>query len=116
MALQSLARWSGPTLMLGGLLLSIHYFTHPLGETPQFIRSAIWAPAHFIGAVAWVLILLGSAGFYRQYYGELGRLGSACVVPSFIGGAYRAWGLLIGRRVICPPLSPRAPSLLGPRG
>src|SRR2546428_13275285 len=95
MALQNLARWSGPTLMLGGLLLAIHYLTHPLGETPQFIRSAIWAPAHFIGAVAWVLILLGSAGFYSQYYGKLGRFGSAGFPLAFIRGANRPGGFLV---------------------
>src|SRR5439155_10188865 len=89
MALQNLARWSGPTLMLGGLLLAIHYLTHPLGETPQFIRSAIWASAHFIGAVAWVLILLGSAGFYSQYSGKLVRLGLAGFLLAFIGGSNR---------------------------
>ena len=50
--------------MLGGLLLAIHYLTHPLGETPQFILSGIWAPVHFVGTVAWVLILLGLVGFY----------------------------------------------------
>src|SRR5256885_16838465 len=95
MALQNLARWSGPTLMLGGLLLAIHYLTHPLGETPQFIRSAIWAPAHFIGAVAWVLILLGSSGVYRQYSGELGRLGMVGFLLAFIGGANRPGELLV---------------------
>ena len=36
--------------MIGGLLLAIHYLTHPLGETPQFILSDIWAPVHFVGA------------------------------------------------------------------
>src|SRR2546428_9263851 len=107
MALQSLARWSGPTLMLGGLLLSIHYFTHPLGETPQFIRSAIWAPAHFIGAVAWVLILLGSAGVSSQYYGQARRFVSGGVLLAFLGAAYRRGGILVvgalhRRRVVAP--------------
>src|SRR2546427_10261475 len=104
MALQSLARWSGPTLMLGGLLLSIHYFTHPLGETPQFIRSAIWAPAHFIGAVAWVLILLGSAGFYSQYYGKVGRFGAGGLLLALIRGAYRPGELLVLGTGIGPPV------------
>src|SRR5437867_12819169 len=116
MALQSLARWSGPTLMLGGLLLSTHYLTHPLGETPQFIRSAIWASAHFIGAVAWVLILLGSAGFYSQYSGKLGRLGLAGFLLAFIGGANRPGELLVVGTVIGPLLAAQAPSLLDPGG
>src|SRR6266568_4910804 len=41
MGAQNLAHWSGPTLMLGGLLLAIHYLTHPLGETPPFILAFI---------------------------------------------------------------------------
>jgi len=112
MALQNIARWSGPTLMLGGLLLAIHYLTHPLGETPRFIQSAIWAPAHFVGAVAWVLILLGSAGFYSQYSGKLGRLGSAGFLLAFVGGANRPGELLVVGTVIGPLIATQAPSLL----
>src|SRR5947208_16404753 len=112
MALQNLARWSGPTLMLGGLLLAIHYLTHPLGETRQFIRSAICASAHFIGAVAWVLILIGSAGFYSQYSAKLGRLGSAGFLLAFIGGANRPGELLVVGAVVGPLLATQAPSFL----
>jgi len=112
MALQNLARWSGPTLMLGGLLLAIHYLTHPLGETPQFILNSIWAPVHLIGAVAWVLILLGSAGFYSQYSGKLGRLGSAGFLLAFVGGANRPGELLVVGTIIGPLIAAQAPSLL----
>lgn len=116
MALQNLARWSGPTLMLGGVLLAIHYLTHPLGETSQFVRSGIWAPAHFVGAVAWVLILLGSAGFYSQYSGKLGRLGSVGFLLAFVGGANRPGELLVVGTVIGPLLAAQAPSVLDPGG
>jgi len=102
--------------MLGGLLLAIHYLTHPLGETPQFIQSDIWAPAHFVGAVAWVLILLGSAGFYSQYSGKLGRLGSAGFLLAFIGGVNRPGELLVVGTVIGPLIAEQAPSLLDSGG
>jgi hypothetical protein len=98
--------------MLGGLLLAIHYLTHPLGETPQFILNGIWAPAHFIGAVAWVLILLGLAGFYSQYSGKLGRLGVAGFLLAFVGGANRPGELLVVGTVIGPLIAAQAPSLL----
>jgi hypothetical protein len=98
--------------MLGGLLLAVHYLTHPLGETPQFILSGIWAPAHFVGAIAWVLILLGSSGFYTQYSGKLGRLGSAGFLLAFVGGAYRPGELLVVGTVIGPIIAAQAPSLL----
>src|SRR5207245_9329980 len=109
---QSLARWSGPTLMIGGLLLAIHYLTHPLGETPQFILSDIWAPVHFVGAVAWVLILLGLVGFYSQYSGKLGHLGSVGFLLAFVGGANRPGELLVVGTVIGPLIAAQAPSLL----
>jgi hypothetical protein len=112
MGVQNLARWSGPTLMLGGLLLAIHYLTHPLGETPQFILSGIWAPVHFVGAVAWVLILLGSVGFYSQYSNKLGRLGSAGFLLAFVGGANRPGELLVVGTIIGPLIATQAPSLL----
>jgi len=116
MASQSLAHWSGPTLMLGGLLLAIHYLTHPLGETPPFILTSAWAPVHFIGAVAWVLILLGSAGFYSQYSGKLGHLGLAGFLLAFIGGANRPGELLVVGTVIGPLIAAQAPSLLDAGG
>src|SRR6267143_4714169 len=113
---QNLARWSGPTLMLGGLLLAIHYLTHPLGETPPFILTSVWVPVHFIGAVAWVLILLGSAGFYSQYSSKLGYLGSVGFLLAFIGGANRPGELLVVGTVIGPLIAAQTPSLLDAGG
>ena len=113
---QNLAHWSGPTLMLGGLLLAIHYLTHPLGETPPYILANVWVPVHFIGAVAWVLILLGTAGFYSQYSGILGRLGSAGFLLAFIGGANRPGELLVVGSVIGPLIAAQTPSLLDTGG
>src|SRR5207245_2417378 len=116
MGVQNLARWSGPTLMIGGLLLAIHYLTHPLGETPQFILSDIWAPVHFVGAVAWVLILLGLVGFYSKYSGRLGHLGSIGFLLAFIGGANRPGELLVVGTVIGPLIAAQTPSLLDTGG
>lgn len=113
---QNLAHWSGPTLMLGGLLLAVHYLTHPMGETPPFILASVWVPAHFIGAVAWVLILLGSAGFYSQYSGKLGHLGSVGFLLAFIGGANRPGELLVVGTVIGPLIAAQTPSLLDAGG
>ena len=98
--------------MLGGFLLAIHYLTHPLGETPPFILTSVWGPVHFIGAVAWVLILLGSAGFYSQYSSKLGRLGWAGFLLAFIGGANRPGELLVVGTIIGPLIAEQAPSLL----
>ena len=116
MGAQNFAHWSGPTLMLGGFLLAIHYLTHPLGETPPFILTSVWVPAHFIGAVAWVLILLGSAGFYSQYSDKLGRLGSVGFLLAFIGGANRPGELLVVGTVIGPLIASQTPSLLDTGG
>ncbi|OLE70955.1 hypothetical protein AUF78_04305 [archaeon 13_1_20CM_2_51_12] len=116
MGVQNLAHWSGPTLMLGGLLLAIHYLTHPLGETSTFILTGVWVPVHFIGSVAWVLILLGSAGFYSQYSGRLGHLGSIGFLLAFIGGANRPGELLVVGTVIGPLIAAQTPSLLDAGG
>src|SRR5260370_20849556 len=113
---QNLAHWSGPTPMRGGMLLAIHYLTHPLGETPPVILASVWMPVHFIGAVAWVLILLGSAGFYSQYSSKLGYLGSAGFLLAFIGGANRPGELLVVGTVIGPLIAAQTPSLLDTRG
>jgi hypothetical protein len=67
---------------------------------------------HFIGAVAWVLILLGSAGFYSQYSSKLGRLGLAGFLLAFVGGANRPGELLVVGTIIGPLIAAQAPSLL----
>ena len=116
MGAQSLAHWSGPTLILGGLLLATHYLTHPLGETPPYILTSVWVPVHFIGAVAWVLILLGTTGFYSQYSSKLGRLGSAGFLLAFVGGANRPGELLVVGTVIGPLIAAQTPSILDTGG
>jgi hypothetical protein len=76
----------------------------------------MWAPVHFVGAVAWVLILLGSVGFYSQYSSKLGRLGSAGFLLAFVGGANRPGELLVVGTVIGPLIAAQAPSLLDAGG
>src|SRR3989442_6465926 len=115
MGVQNLAHWSGPTLMLGGLLLAIHYLTRPLGETSTFILTGVWVPVHFIGSVAWVLILLGSAGVYSQYSRRLSHVGSICLLLAFIGGANKSGVLMVVCTVISPLIAAQTTSLLDAR-
>jgi hypothetical protein len=116
MASQRFTQWSGLSLALGGTGLVLHYVLHPLGENSQFIQSAIWIPAHVIGAVSWVLILAGTFGFYSQYSKALGRLGLVGFVLAFAGGVTRPGELLFLGSIAGPVIASQSPSLLDPGG
>lgn len=113
---QRFTHWSGLALFLGGILLGVHYLIHPLGESSQYILTGIWVPAHLIGALAWVLILIGSFGFYAQYSRELGRLGSFGFILAFVGGVLRPGELLFLGSIAGPLIATQAAAMLDPGG
>jgi len=83
-------RWSGASLMLGGIFLAVHLFTHPGGETAQYAFDPLWVPSHVIGAVAFLLIPLGLMGFYARQTRQMGWLGLLALVLAFAGSALSA--------------------------
>jgi hypothetical protein len=100
-------RWSGVSLMLGGVLLAVHLFTHPAGETAQYAFEPLWVPSHVIGAVAFLLIALGLMGFYARQARQMGWLGLVAVVLSFAGAALTAGSLIFLSATLVPFLAAR---------
>src|SRR6266702_1348173 len=83
-------RWSGASLMLGGILLAVHSFTHPGGETARYTFDPLWVPSHVIGAVAYLLIPLGLIGLCARQSEKMGLLGLLGFVLTFVGGTLSA--------------------------
>lgn len=96
MSTTRLMRLSGLALILGGVLLFVHFVTHPMGEGAQFVAMPIWVPAHAIGFIAWPLILLGLTGLYVGQADRLGVWGLVAFVVIFISGFAYGGGQLIG--------------------
>jgi hypothetical protein len=95
-------RWSGASLMLGGILLAVHLFTHPAGETAKFAFDPLWVPSHVIGAVAFLLIALGLMGFYARQSRQIGWFGLVAVVLTFAGAALSAGSLIFVSATLVP--------------
>ena len=100
-------RWSGASLMLGGLLVAVHYFTHPAGETANYAFEPLWVSSHVIGAAAFLLIALGLTGFYARQARQMGWLGLVAVVLTFAGAALTAGALIFTSAVLVPFLAAR---------
>lgn len=112
MSTPTLIRWSGLSLMLGGIGLAVHYITHPPGETAQYSLQPLWGFSHWLGAFASVLTLFGLFGLYARQAQRIGRLGFVGFVMAVAGGALSAGALMFGGAVIQPIIAAQAPQLL----
>jgi hypothetical protein len=93
--------------MLGGVLLAVHLFTHPAGETAKYAFEPLWVPSHVIGAVASLLIALGLMGFYARQARQMGWFGLVAVVLTFVGLSITAGALIFASAVLVPFLAAR---------
>ncbi len=93
--------------MLGGILLAIHYFTHPERETARYTFAPLWVPSHVIGAVAYLLIPLGLIGLCARQSEKMGLLGLLGFVLTFVGGTLSAGASLFLSVALVPFLAAR---------
>jgi len=93
--------------MLGGILLAVHFFTHPPGETAQYAFDPLWVPSHVMGAVAFLLIALGLMGLYARQSGKMGWLGLLAVVLTFVGCTLAAGALIFVSAALVPFVAAR---------
>jgi hypothetical protein len=116
MPTSQLIRWSGLSLMLGGIGLAVESVTHPPGETAQYVLEPVWRFAHWLGAVAWLLILFGLFGLYARQAQRVGRLGFMGFVMAAAGSALAAGTFMVGGAVLQPIMAQGAPHLLDQDG
>lgn len=92
MTATKLLRWSGLASILAGVLYAIATVLHPAGEDVPAILSAAWIPAHAIGWVANLLLLLGLIGLYGRQAEKTGWLGLLGFVLAFLGVTVESGG------------------------
>jgi len=114
MATQKLIRWSGMSLMLGGITLIVHYIMHPPGETAQYTLYPLWALSHWLGGATHLLILFGLVGLYIRQSEKVGLLGWIGFILAFVGNALFAGGQVYWGAVLQPFIGVQAPDWLEP--
>lgn len=92
MSTTKLLRWSGLASIGAGILFAIATLLHPPGEDVPAIITAAWVPAHAIGWVADLLLLLGLVGLYSRQAEKTGWLGLLGFVLAFIGVTLESGG------------------------
>jgi hypothetical protein len=107
-----LSRWSGMSLVLGGILMVAHYVTHPAGETAQYTLQPLWAFAHWVGGIAALLSLFGLIGVYLSQSEQVGLLGLIGFVLVVIGNALYAGAQVIFGAIMQPVIAAQAPDWL----
>ena len=85
MAPETLVRWSGASLIGGGLCFALFMLVHPYGEIAgaHAAHSVRWVPAHSLHFVGALLTLLGLPALYARQMrqtGVLGLIGTALAI------------------------------------
>lgn len=117
MATQKSIRWSGLSLMLGGVAYAAHLISHPPGETAQYAFYPLWGPSHWLGAIGMLLIPLGLIGLYARERDKVGLLGLIGLILTYIGCTLSAGALIFLSVVLVPFLAAQGmDSLVDPKG
>jgi len=111
MKTSNLIRWSGPALMIGGILGIVGLVIHPLSETASDVASSRWVPAHLLGFVSTIPLIFGLIGLYARQAEETGRLGLLGFALTLIGAISEGMELLWIEVIIFPFLVANDPAL-----
>lgn len=107
-----LIRWGGLSMILGGIAIVVHYFTHPAGETAQYALQPLWGLSHWLGFIAPLLILFGLVAVYARQSEKTGWLGLIGFMLATAGNAAYAGGQLYFGAVLQPFIARQAPEWL----
>jgi hypothetical protein len=103
MSTAKLVRWSGLSLMLGGIIGAVGLFIHPPADTAVYALYPLWVPAHLLSGIASLLIALGLVGLYARQLEKVGLAGLIGFVLTFVGIRLSA-GVVIFIDVVVFPL------------
>jgi hypothetical protein len=92
MSATNLIRWSGLSLILAGVLLSLATIIHPSSETVSNIlaQEGRLITGHWLYTFYSVFLLLGLSGFYATFAARLGRAGLTGFLLVFFGTLFYA--------------------------
>ena len=111
MSTRKLIRWSGLASLLAGVLYFLAVLIHPAGEDAASMLLPAWVPAHALGAVAALFMLLGLVGLYARQVEKTGWPGLLGFILAFIGTA------ILGSEefqaaTLLPIIASKAPTLI----
>src|SRR5207245_5813235 len=110
-SLDTVERWSGPLLLLGGGMIVVASIIHPQGTASQFVQQSLWVPAHIFEYAGWTTMLLGLVGWYSRFSASVGRLGTLGFLLFFLalatGVGFPLWSDLL----LVPYMAANSPSL-----
>ncbi len=111
MKTSDLIRWSGLSLIVGGIMGILGLVIHPLNENAPTITSSLWVPAHYMAFVSSILFIFGLIGLYARQAEETGRLGLIGFALTLIGVVTLGMELLWIEVIIYPFLVANEPAL-----
>jgi hypothetical protein len=117
MSLKTMVRWSGLACIVGGFCLAGFVLVHPWDQLlgAAIARTARWQIAHTLHFVGALFALLGLLGIFARQREQLGPLGIAGFIFSFIGNAmFLGTGMITA--FIWPMLALDAPATVEPGG
>ncbi len=118
MSSSALFRWSGLSLLVGGLLLAIFVLFHPAGGDPPTAQEAsgsLYGLEHTLGVVALLLTLLGLLGVYARLAAKQPWFALLGCLLVFLGSALLL-GMVISETSLVPSVAAQAPKLLASGG
>ena len=85
MQTKNLNRWSGLSLLIGGLLYAINGFFHLDNNDPQVTFNPLWLPVQIIITIFYVLDTFGLIGLHSYQKNKAGLLGRIGIGLAIIG-------------------------------
>lgn len=116
MKTQNLIRWSGVSLVLGGLGIALFLITlYPLGNffAPEVITTSQSTLAHTFHWIGAIFALFGAVGWYAVLRAKAGTLGLIGFIIAFIGTAIQITGGIVAGDVY-PIFASATPNLFTP--
>jgi hypothetical protein len=118
MSSATLFRWSGLSLLIGGLLLVLFFLFHPAGGDPPTAQEAsgsLYGLEHTLGMAAFLLTLLGLLGVYVRLASKQPWLTLLGCLLAFLGSTL-LMGTVWSEVSLVPTVAAQAPKLLGSAG
>ena len=113
---QTLIRWSGLALVLGGICIAIFVLIHPQGAfTADVIASKIAETAHTFHFLGATFAIFGFIGLLLHQMEKGGRLGLIGVILAFFGTIWFS-GLGLMSFAALPFIARNDPALVAPNG
>jgi len=110
MSTQTLIRWSGLALVIGGLIQIVVGFLHPDDNVPGSLLNPMYVTVHLIAAVGFMAMAFGLIGLYLRQVESGGKLNFIAFLVAFVGTVLTV-GFVIDEAFFLVDLAQRNPAV-----